>query len=81
MLGIFFLNQNDVEFEINIDHAPLLFLFFLIINKNYTVDHVHPSCTLQNLYILIYFGHKTLCSPNLMIIIMGTFRNISNYMK
>ena len=35
------------------------------------VDHVRPSHTLRNSYILIYFGHKTLFSPNLMIIIMA----------
>ena len=33
------------------------------------------------IYISIYFGHKTLFSPNLMIIITGTFRNTANYMK
>ena len=28
------LNQNDVEFNLNIGHALVLFLFFIMINKN-----------------------------------------------
>ena len=81
-----FLHQNDVEFDLSIGHALVLFPFFvLIINKKCTVDHVRPPYPLpippQNSYISIYFGHKTLFSPNLMIIIMGTCRNTSNYMK
>ena len=33
------------------------------------MEYVHPPRTSQNSYISIYFGHKTLFSPN------GTFRN------
>ena len=36
------------------------------------VEYVHPPQTSQNSYKLIYFGHKTLFSPNLMIIILST---------
>ena len=49
------------------------FRFFLIITKKWMVDHV-PH-TLQNSYISIYFGHKKLFLPNLLIIIMGIFKN------
>ena len=76
------LNQNDVEFDFSIGHTLVLFRFFLIINKKCTLEYVHPPPrTHQNSYISIYFGHKTLFSANLMIIITGTFRNTSNYMK
>ena len=75
------LNQNDVEFHFSKGHALVLFCFFLIINKQCTVDRVRPPHTPQNSYISIYFGHKTLFSPNPMIIISGSFRNTSNYMK
>ena len=82
ILQNFLLNQNDVEFDLNIGHALVLFQFFRIINKKCTVEFVHPpSRTLRNLYILIYFRHKTLFSPNLMIIIFGYFRNTSNCSK
>ena len=46
----------------------------------YVQLNIHP-CTPRNSYISIYFGHKTLFSPNVMIINMGTFRNTSNYMN
>ena len=39
---IFFLNQN-VEFDLSIGHALVLFPIFGIINKKCTVDHVRPS--------------------------------------
>ena len=44
-------------------------------------DMCVPPLTLRNIYIFKYIGHETLFSPNLMIIIMRTFRNTSNYMK
>ena len=68
-------NQNDVEFDLSIGHALVLFPFFLIINKKCTVNHVRQPRTPQYSYTLICFGHKTLFSQNLMIIITGTFRN------
>ena len=73
--------QNDVEFDLSIGHALVLFQFFLIINKKCTVDYVCPPHTPRNSYISIYFGHKTLFLTNLKIIITGPFRNTSNYMK
>ena len=77
----FFLNQNYVEFDLSIGHARVLFPFFLIINNKCTVDHVHPSTYPPKIHISIYFGHETLFLQNLMIIITGTFRNTSNFMK
>ena len=71
------LNQNNVKFDFSIGHALVLFQFFWIINKKCTVEYVPP----QNSYILIYFGHKTLFSPNLLIIFSLYFRNTSNYSK
>ena len=73
--GFFFLNQNDIEFDLCIGHALVLFHFFWVINKKSTVDHVRPPE--MYIYISIYFGHKTLFTQNLMIIITGTFRNTS----
>ena len=80
ILGKNALNQNYVEFDWSIGHA---LLFFFWMNKKCTVDHVHsPNTPLKtHIYIYIYFEHKTFFSPNLMIIITGTFRNTSNYMK
>ena len=40
ILGNFFKNQNDVEFDFSIGHALVLFPFLLIINKKCKVDHV-----------------------------------------
>ena len=74
------LNQNDVEFDFSTGHALVLFPFFLII-KNVWWNIIHPPRTLLNSYISIYFGHKTLFSPNPVIIITGTFRNTPNYSK
>ena len=56
------------------------FPFFWIMNKKCRVNHVCPPPP-RNLYISIYFSHKRLFSPNPMIIITGSFRNTSNYMK
>ena len=75
------LKQNDVEFDFSIGHALVLFPFFFN-NKEKMYGGICTSArTHQNSYILIYFGPKTLFSPNLMIIVTGTFRNTSNYMK
>ena len=72
----------SLEFDFSIGHALVLIPFFFNNKqKMYGGICMSPPHTLQNSYISIYFGHKTLFSPNLMIIIMGTFRNTSNYMK
>ena len=44
ILGKQFLNQIDVEFDFSIGHAivPFFVMFFLIIIKQCTVDHVCP---------------------------------------
>ena len=82
ILGKIILNQNDVKFDFCFGHALLPFPFFwIIINKKCTVEYVRLPHTPQSSHISIYFGHKTLFSPNLIIIITGTFRNTSNYMK
>ena len=60
-----------------------MLLNFLIFFNNKQKMYGGP-CTpppLQNSYVSMYLGHKTLFSTNLMIIITGTFRNTSNYMK
>ena len=81
-LGKNLLNQNDVEFDFSIGHALLLFSFFWIINKKRSsCPCTSPPYPTRNSYISIYFGYKTLFSPNTMIIILGSFRKTSNYMK
>ena len=47
IIGKFFLiNQNDVEFDLSIDHALVLIPFFWIINKKCIVEYVHPPIPL-----------------------------------
>ena len=67
ILGKNVFNQNDVEFDLTIGHAHVLFSFFLIKTKN--------------VWWTMYFRDKTLFLLNLMIIIKGTFRNTPNYIK
>ena len=76
ILGKNVLNQNDIEFDFSIGHVLVLFPFFFLNNKQKLYGGICTSPrTPQNSYISIYFGHKTLFSANLMIIITGTFRN------
>ena len=68
------------KFNLSIGRALVLFCFFNNKQKMYG-GPCTPLVPLQNSYISIYFGHKTLFLPNNMIIITGTFRNSSNYVK
>ena len=67
ILGKQLLHQNDVEFDFSIGYALVNFPFSYIINREIKVYLFH---TLEI--------NKFCPAPNLMIIIMGTFRNTKN---
>ena len=74
------LDQKDEEFFCSIGHTHVIFQFLWIIKKiSWTMNPRDPHC--QNWYISIYTAPNTLFSPNLLIIITGTFRNTSNPLK
>ena len=53
ILEIFFKNQNDVEFDLSIGHALVVFPFLSIINKKCKVNHVTNPPPRNPNYILI----------------------------
>ena len=53
ILGNYFKNQNDAEFDFGIGHALALFPFLWIISKKFKVDHVTLPCNPWNWYIYI----------------------------
>ena len=63
-LGKKYLNQNDVEFDLSIGHALVLFQFFLIIHKICTVDDVRPPLRTPSKfkYISIYAEPETIAN-------------------
>ena len=55
ILGNFFLNQNDVEFDLSIGHALVLFLFFFNNKKNVQWTMYVPPPLSKYIYIDIFW--------------------------